>query len=258
MESEFSLHSDFFPNPFVPIHPDVIDRQNEEFHLADAVVTGSEFCASTLISNQCDPSKINIVPYGFDSSLFDRVSNQPPVSLPLRLLFVGLLAARKGAAYLLKAIDQIPSSLATLTIVGAIDIPHSTYKKYSHRIVHHAPVPRGEISSFFHNADCFVFPSLFEGSAVVLHEACGSGLGIIQTPNAGYGAISEQNGVILNRASVQELTDQIHRLVSSPQTLDRWKQSSVSLSKDRSWNKYHTRIAECLKNLELTPELAYS
>jgi glycosyltransferase involved in cell wall biosynthesis len=257
MEKEFSIHPDFFQDPFAPIPQDVIHRQNEELALADVVVTGSEFCANTLTMNQCEPSKIKIIPYGFDSTLFSQFSHRKKrVSLPIRLLFVGLLASRKGAAYLLRAIEKIPPSLATLVVVGAIDIPHSTYRKYSQRIVYQPPVPRSEISSFFQNADCFIFPSLFEGSAIVLYEACGAGLGIIQTSSAGYGAIPDQNGVVV-KASIEELIEQIHRLARSPEILDHWKQSSELLSKDRSWNKYHARLAEYGQNLnsvrELTP-----
>lgn len=260
MQKEFSVHPDFFQTPFVPIPQHIIDQQNEEFDLADAVIAGSEFCANTLIAHQCDPSKIRIVPYGFDSTLFTKPpKRRSRVSLPIRFLFVGLLAARKGVAYLLNAIDQIPDSLATLVTVGAIDIPHSTFRKYSKRIIYQPPVPRSEISSFFHNADCFVFPSLFEGSAVVLYEACGAGLGIIQTPSAGYGAVPERNGVIVKSASIQEVVDQIHRLVRSPEILDQWKQSSELQSNERSWFKYHHHIAESVKDFNLVPDsnLAY-
>ncbi|NIQ94071.1 MAG: glycosyltransferase family 4 protein, partial [Desulfuromonadales bacterium] len=78
--------------------------------MADVIVVGSPFCAQTMIDNGCPEEKIRIVPYGFDETLFPAVPPQrePPEGRPMRFLFVGAVHARKGAAYLLQAFQDIP------------------------------------------------------------------------------------------------------------------------------------------------------
>ncbi|NIQ94070.1 MAG: glycosyltransferase, partial [Desulfuromonadales bacterium] len=63
-------------------------------------------------------------------------------------------------------------------------------------------------------ADCFVFPSLFEGSAITLYEAVGAGLGIIQSAASGIGAEDGRNGLCLDTVSVDALTEAIMAVVS--------------------------------------------
>ena len=113
----------------------------------------------------------------------------------------------KGVAHLLKAFQSIPNDEASLTLVGHLRIPKSTFERYSNRVQHRYHVPRNEIVQSFLDADCLVFPSLFEGSALVLRECYGAGIGIIQSANSGDGAVSGKNGIVLDEITAEAVNE---------------------------------------------------
>ena len=246
MLDEQQRHPEFFVNSYRPFDQEAIDRQNAEVAEADLVVAGSDFCAGTLIENGCPAEKILVVNYGYDESLF-------PTELPLRngsgnrpaqFLFAGEVGPRKGIAYLLQAFANVPSEKAQLTLVGRMAIPPATFGKYASRVRHVPQVPRSEVVRFFAEADCFVFPSLFEGSAIVLYEACGAGLGIVQTDRCGDGVRLEQNGHILERITVPALVEAVEKVAGDDALRRDWQKASWDIRKERTWANYRERVAK--------------
>jgi glycosyltransferase involved in cell wall biosynthesis len=198
-----------------------------------------------MMENGCAPEKVLVINYGFDESLFPT---QPPRrasvgNRPLQCLFVGEVGPRKGIAYLLPAIMQIPADQVQLTLVGGLAIPPATFKPYADRVRHVPQVPRSDGARFFAEADCFVFPSLFEGSAIVLYEACGAGLGILQTDRCGDGVRDGQNGLVLREITVHALTEALQQLVANPARSAEWQAASWAGRGERTWANYRRNVA---------------
>jgi glycosyltransferase involved in cell wall biosynthesis len=254
MLREQERHPEFFVGSYSPLDDAWTVRQNEEAAEADLVVVGSDFCARTMVENGCAEEKIRVVHYGYDESLFPK--QQPKRNgngagpRPVRFLFAGEVGPRKGVAYLLKAFAEIPAEKAQLTLVGRLAIPQETFKKYANRIHYVAQVPRSEVPRYFAEADCFVFPSLFEGSAIVLYEAAGAGLGIIQTDRCGDGVRSGQNGYVLREISVEELTRAVERVASEPGLCGQWQAASWAGRSERTWADYRARIVKLARTLQ--------
>lgn len=248
---ERDRHPEFFVPSFRPLNDEWISRCMEEIELADLVVVGSDFCASTMIQHGCPAEKLRIVPYGFDEETFlAPAPRKKPSRTPLEFLFVGQLSPRKGTAYLLKAFEQLPKSAASITMVGAIGIPLSTYERYASRFQHIGSTPRCEMVEHYRRAGCFVFPSLFEGSALVLYEACGAGLGIIQSSSSGCGATAGVNGAILDPVTVPRLLEQLTTLVENPSLLDEWQEASLKIRTHYPWSCYRARVRELIFELD--------
>jgi glycosyltransferase involved in cell wall biosynthesis len=254
MLREQECHPEFFVDSYRPLDAPWIGRQNQEAAEADLVVVGSDFCARTMSENGCAKEKILVVHYGYDESLFPAHQPQRNASRtrrrPVRFLFAGEIGPRKGIAYLLKAFAEIPTEKAKLTLVGRLAIPSETFQKYTHRIDYVAQVPRSEIPGYFAEADCFVFPSLFEGSAIVLYEARGAGLGIIQTDRCGDGVMSGQNGYVLREISVEELTKAVERVAGDPGLCADWQAASWAGRGERTWADYRGRIVKLARALQ--------
>ncbi|HAM70538.1 MAG TPA: hypothetical protein DCM86_02730 [Verrucomicrobiales bacterium] len=246
MLEEQQRHPEFFIDSYRPFDQRALDRQQAEVEAADLVVVGSDFCARTLVENGCDPEKVLVVNYGYDESIFPtRQPDRPPAAnRPLQCLFVGEIGPRKGIAYLLQAFMSLPPAKAELTLVGRLAIPESTFRQYSTRVRHIPQVPRSEIARFFTSADCFVFPSLFEGSAIVLNEACAAGLGIIQTDRCGDGVRFGQNGRVLREISVPALEETLDEVTTDRELCGRWQSASWGSRSGRSWADYRTRVFE--------------
>jgi glycosyltransferase involved in cell wall biosynthesis len=242
LQHEFETHPEFFEKSFDYVSSESIERQNEECALADLIVVGSDFCRTTMIQNGSPSNKIRVVHYGFDETIFQEPKPIQPLQLPLQFLYVGHISARKGIAYLLKAFQQIAREEAQLTLVGGCAIPRAIYNKFSSCFEHIPSIPRSEVVRYFSAADCFVFPSLFEGSALVLYEACGSGLGIIQSQAGGHGVVAGRNGIILSTLSVDKIIDQVEMLIANPQLLMQWKEEARQLRPHFSWDGYRKNV----------------
>jgi glycosyltransferase involved in cell wall biosynthesis len=249
LTAEFQRHPEFFEKSFSLYDQASIDQQNEECALADLIVVGSDFCKKTMIDNGCSPNKIIVVHYGFDECAFPPPVLQSHLSKPIRFLFVGHISARKGMAYLLKAFEGIPADQASLTLVGGRGIPSTVFQRYAKRIQHIESVPRSDVYRYFGDADCFIFPSLLEGSALVLCEACGSGLGIIQSSSGGYGAIPNENGIILDSISIDEIFRSVNRVLQNSDQLTQWRQKSLSLRGHMSWSSYRSNIRQLVSQV---------
>jgi len=245
---EFARHPEFFASPFVPKPQRLLDEEQEEMELADLIVVGSPFCAETLIENGCPSAKVRILGYGYDESLFPAVPPRREIAEdgPIDFLFVGNLAPRKGIAYLLEAFGEIPASLASLTLVGRKSIPARIFERYSKRVRHLPTVSRKAVINYFCRAECFIFPSLFEGSALVLREITGAGLGAVHTAAAGLGVTGGVNGRLIEPASVEAIVGAVTTLAGDRGRIARWQRASWEDRGACTWARYRVAARDLL------------
>ena len=215
------------------------------------MVVGAESCARTLIEHGCPPEKIKVVNYGYDPHLFkmERPTRIIDPRKPINFLFAGEIGPRKGAAYLLQAIANLPEDQFKLTLVGNLAIPETTFKRFSKRVTHHPQVARSKMPAFFKEADCFIFPSLFEGSALVLYEAIASGLGIIQSSQSGAGIQNGRNGKFIENISVPNLIDSMSLLEANRGLCEQWQAYSWDTRKNFTWDTYFSKISEVVNEI---------
>jgi len=172
-----------------------------------------------------------------------RPERRPMAARPVEFLFVGQIHVRKGIAHLLRAFDQVPSSAASLTLVGGLAVPTAALEPYRSRVRHIDSLPRSEVVAHFLAADCFIFPSLFEGSAIVLNEAIGTGLGIIQSRAAGDGVRDGTNGDVINEITADHILGAVSRILDAAQRLSAWQEASWEQRVGRTWSGYRGRVA---------------
>ena len=166
--------------------------KDEELSLADTIVVPSTFVKNTLTLY---PGQKHIVvnPFGVPANI---AAPRPLTSRdqPLRVLYVGSLTQRKGIAYLFEAIQNANSantgsanadSAVTLTVIGRKVGASTLLDQYCEKHRWIPSLPHAEILAEMRRHDVFVFPSLFEGLALVQGEALSQGLPVITTPNSG-------------------------------------------------------------------------
>jgi glycosyltransferase involved in cell wall biosynthesis len=91
-------------------------------------------------------------------------------------------------------------------------------------------------------ADVFVFPSLFEGSAVVTYEALASGLPGIVTPSAGSVARDGLEGLIVPPADVEALAGAMERLGDDPDLRETMAVAARARAETFDWSRYHASL----------------
>jgi glycosyltransferase involved in cell wall biosynthesis len=156
----------------------------------------------------------------------------------------------KGAAYLLEAFQRIDPARARLTLVGALGVPNKTFARYADRVRRLGPVPHGDIPALLSRADCFIFPSLFEGGGIVLYEAAACGLGVIQTDACGDG-VREDNGLTIAAASTEAIVAAVETALEGG-TIERWAEASWRIREERTWARYRSAVVNLMRGEALS------
>ena len=147
---------------------------------ADLVTTPSDKTAKRVLEIAPE-AKVRVVPNGADAL---PVLKPIPRARGPRLLYVGRISLEKGIGLLADAFelvhDQVPN--VELMIVGDWKSAPVSLRRHLVRAARHGgvklvgQVPREKLSSYYGAADLFVFPSLTDTQALVLHEAAHAGL----------------------------------------------------------------------------------
>ena len=112
---------------------------------------------------------------------------------PVKLLFVGNCARRKGLDLLVRAISQVPLSLVSLDVAGSLDFEPGFAAELRREVARlginevvrfHGRVSDDSLERLYEESDLFVMPSHYEGYGIVYAEAMRAGLPVIAV-NAG-------------------------------------------------------------------------
>jgi len=147
---------------------------------ADLVTTPSDKTAKRVLEIAPD-AKVRVVPNGTDAL---PVLPPVPKGKGPRFLYVGRISLEKGIPLMLDAFelvrDQIPN--AELMIVGEWRTTPTKLRRRLQRAARFGgvklpgQVPRESLGAYYASGDAFVFTSLTDTQALVLHEAAHAGL----------------------------------------------------------------------------------
>ena len=103
-------------------------------------------------------------------------------------------------------------------------------------------VGHAEMPAILADSDVFVFPSLFEGSAVVTYEALACGLPSIVTAESGSVARHGLDGLIVPAADPVSLAAAMERLGADPALREVMSRSARDRAEAFDWMRYHRSI----------------
>jgi glycosyltransferase involved in cell wall biosynthesis len=178
----------------VPIDkPDewIIQREEREYLLADAVFVLSQFAQQSFIDQGFAAERLRVLPLGAQLSLFRPASaviaercSRMMANQPLRILMVGTFSLRKGAVDFVKIAANAGANFS-FRFVGAIGPDATALLKPAAPNIEFTPKqPQHELPPIYDWADLFIFTTIEDGYAVVLAQAQAAGLPILATPNS--------------------------------------------------------------------------
>lgn len=251
IEDVYRTYPKFFLSSDYKLPHSLIDRVDREHELADVVTVGSEFCRSTFATSKQATSagqKVRVVEYCYEDTFFDTCFRSEKCRHPIRFLFLGQAGPRKGIHLLLKVFERIPSTAASLTIVGDLQVPRDTFRQYSERLTYKRTVPRADVPAVMRDADCLIFPTYFEGAGLVLYEALASGLGIIQSKNAAIVA-DRGVGLLMEELTEDELYRCVMNVVDNPSLIDTWRAKAADVIPYYTFEAYKNRVREVARDV---------
>ena len=222
------------------------ERFDVEIELADHILVGSSFVRESFTSEGIPAEKLEVIPYGADTRLFEPAIRKLKTD-SFNLLFVGQIGQRKGISYLLSAYQKFQGPKTSLTLVGRIQGDGAAFRPYREIFRHIDHVPRPLLRDIYQQADVFVFPTLVEGMPLVILEAMASGVPVITTPN-GPGDIVRNgvDGFVVPIRDPNIIAEKLEHLRKNPDIRAEMGVNARKRAIEFTWGAYQKRVGALL------------
>jgi glycosyltransferase involved in cell wall biosynthesis len=229
-----------------------VDRERQISEAVDHIFCPSPLVEASLLENGVPKRKVLRSTYGWDPVRISGSSKLFPTSEGITAVFVGAICVRKGSHLLLEywARSGIKGRLVLAgemepiikekcaSLLARPDVTVLDYFK--------------DIGSIYRSADIFVFPSLEEGSPLVIYEACGSGLPVITTEmGAGQIVRHGREGFVLDAYDASGWIDALHKLAEDAEFRRKMAGAAAERARQFMWatvaRKRQQQVMECIR-----------
>jgi glycosyltransferase involved in cell wall biosynthesis len=224
------------------------ERRLGDLALADQVVVPSDHIAETLVRHGISPERVRVIPYAADCRRFRPLPDKGHAST-CTFVFAGGVSQRKGIKYLLEAWRAIRRPGWRLQLLGPLPANIAPLESYLSIVEPLGQVAHGEMPARLAAADVFVFPSLFEGSAVVTYEALACGLPSIVSPNSGSVVRDGIEGFVVSPRDVDALAARMEQLGNDPALREHMAAAARARALAFDWPRYHAALVHLVEDL---------
>lgn len=223
-----------------------LERGLAELGEADFVLIPSGFVRESFRKVGVPTDNLIQISFGTDTQRFRPVA-RVHAGRPFRVLFVGQLIPRKGVPYLLESWKRLGWRNAEMWLVGrttsALDDLLRPYRTLNGvRILPYVREPE----AVYRDVDVFAFPTIEEGSALVVYEALASGLPVVTTPHAGSVVRNGEEGFVVPIRDVDALADRLERLRSDGGLREEMRRAARRRAEEFTWERYGDELAHAL------------
>lgn len=225
------------------------ERWKEECRMSDVIMVNSLWSKVGLVKQGIEADKIQVIPLPFNveqrHEQFKRTyASVFSIERPLRCLFLGTLALRKGIHLVLEAASNMQDLPIEFILVGRSEIPLSEIdlKNISYKGV----VTREETEHYYQQADVFLFPTLSDGFGLTQLESMAWQLPVIATKNCGEVVQDAYNGWLIDPVNTEQLIVTLKTIIKDSDQIKLRSQNCLSTVKQFSVEKFTTDIAALL------------
>ncbi len=224
-------------------------RKQEELRIAGAVICNTSYIRQTLLDGGVAADKVHVVPYGFPTvERMERRSSEDKVVF----LHAGSLSIIKGTPYVIEAWRRLapPASQAELWLVGS-DYLDLDVAALPGTVRVFGRVPRERLWELYAEASVLVFPSLGEGSGLVLSEAMSRGLAAITTDRtAACDFVTHgENGWIVEAESADAIAEAMEDRMLHPEETVAAGKAAAETARGWTWADHRRLMAETVARL---------
>lgn len=218
-------------------------QKREEMELADLVLAPSSFVAETIRAFY--PNKaLALAPYGVDLEFWTPGSRDEGSEV-LRFIYAGQISLRKGIPVLLQAWERAALRSAELQLVGSWNLSDSKKASLPRGVTHVSALSSEALRDHYRRADVFVFPSFFEGLALVLLEAMACGLpAIASAATGGADVLTEASGRLLPVGDLDGLVDSLRWFNQNRSLLPAMGRAARKRAEECTWERYRRAVTE--------------
>jgi glycosyltransferase involved in cell wall biosynthesis len=205
-----------------------------------------------------DPGKIAITPLGVSPDLRPL---PPEARIAFRerhnldrptILYLGTLEPRKNLPILLRAFDRIAEASGAELVLGGAEgwltgDLHQTLEslRWRDRVRLTGFIPETDLSAWLSVADCFAFPSRYEGFGLPPLEAMACGTPVVSSTSSSLPEVLGDDALLIDPDDVEGLGDALARVLGDEELADDLRRRGLIRAARYSWAETArlTRIA---------------
>ena len=163
----------------------------------------------------------------------------------LRFIYAGQISLRKGIPSLLQAWEKAALRSAELQLVGSWYLSESKRASLPRGVAYVPACSSEALRDHYRRADVFVFPSFFEGFALVLLEAMACGLpAIASAATGGADVLTEASGRVLPVGNLDTLVDTLRWFDQNRDRLPAMGRAARKQAELCTWERYRRAVTE--------------
>jgi len=209
---------------------------------ADIVLVSSDFVKDTFIDAGMPADKIKVAYLGVRSD-FQGLKRDYSLPHRLRLVFTGGFGLRKGAKYILQALQLLDRAGVQyeFTIAGTTTEAADLFERYPvagtiRRLGH---IPQDDLKGLLAESDVYLFPSLAEGFSSSLFEAMSAGVPVVTTIESTARIQDGIEGCVVPSKNAAAIAEKVIWLRDNPDRLEAIGRAAANLVRDRyTWERY--------------------
>ena len=229
--------------------------QKLAFLSADEITTVSNEIKGILASRyQVDPSKISVVPNGYDEEFTRKyLKNNENADVSKDVVYVGRLSYPKDPVTLLYAFERVHKVLPSISLCfvgdGGLRPPLEQFCRdhgLSKAVRFLGKLPHDEALKFIAQSTVFVLSSYEEGLPTVLIEAMALRKPVIAAAVGGIPEVVKDgiNGVLVPPKSPEHVAKALERLLTDLELRRKLGEAAAESVKDYTWSKIAEKYEE--------------
>jgi glycosyltransferase involved in cell wall biosynthesis len=220
------------------------DQKAQEMDLADLVLAPSAFVRDTIA--EFHPGKhVALASYGVDAVAWPVARRSAKADITF--LFAGPCSLRKGVPLLLDAWRAAALKQARLQLVGSWQLAESKKRELPPHVQWLGSVAQDELRTLYARADVFVFPTYFEGRALVIGEALASGLPVLSTPASGAADLIDADcGHLLPIGNLDALVESLRWFDGNRDRLPAMGRAARAQAERCTWDNYRRCVTRAV------------
>lgn len=225
------------PNHEHAFKADVLQREEEEYRQASALLCPSEFTLRTFLDQGFSSSQLVRHIYGYDEKLYYPNGQASERKSGITMLSVGVCAVRKGLHYALEAWLHSPAHHDGRFLIAGEFLP--AYREKLASMLAHPSVQvlghRNDVPELMRKSDILVLPSIEEGFGLVCTEAMGSGCVPLVSEACTDLCRHMENALVHRVGDVQSLTQHITLLYENRGLLANLRAACLKTAPEVTW-----------------------
>lgn len=239
------------PNHEHAYNAEILQIEEEEYELADALLCPSDFVVKTFLDKGYPAQKLVRHTYGFDEKIYYPDPHRPGPGDGLTMLFVGVCAVRKGVHFALEAWLRSPASEKGTFLIAGEFLP--AYAERLRDMLGHPSVRvlghRNDVPDLMRKSDILVLPSIEEGYGLVIAEAMGSGCVPLASDACTEICIKGETGFVHHVGDVTALANQIALLHQDRGLLGRRRTNCIRCAPNVTWTAAGVKLLEAYRDV---------